>query len=108
MEGAIGFIFLIGIYFLPAIIGRNKKNSTSILLLNLLLGWTIIGWIVSLVWASTVEENMNRQTAFETPKHYTCRHCGLISNENSYYCPRCLKDPEGFTKEENLNKYKSS
>lgn len=40
-------------YFLPSFIGRHKSNSSAIFLLNLLLGWTLIGWIVSLVWAST-------------------------------------------------------
>lgn len=44
-----GFIF----YFLPAIIafGRSKRDAVSILVLNLLLGWTAIGWVIALVWA---------------------------------------------------------
>jgi len=39
------------LYFLPSILGRNKKSFTSILLLNIFLGWTLIGWVVALVWA---------------------------------------------------------
>jgi hypothetical protein len=40
------------IYFLPAFVaGRNHKRSDSIFLLNLLLGWTFIGWVVALIWA---------------------------------------------------------
>lgn len=48
-------LILLGIYFLPAIIaaGRSHHNATAIFLLNLLLGWTAIGWILSLVWAAT-------------------------------------------------------
>ena len=44
-----GFVF----YFLPSIIAfaRNKRDVTSILLLNLFLGWTMIGWVIALVWA---------------------------------------------------------
>ena len=42
------------IYFLPAIVGRKHKNATSIALLNLLLGWTVIGRVVSLIWAVSV------------------------------------------------------
>jgi hypothetical protein len=40
-------------YFLPTIIAfaRNKRDTTSILLLNFFLGWTMIGWVVALVWA---------------------------------------------------------
>jgi len=39
------------IYFLPAIIGRKKKNATAICVLNLFLGWTFFGWLVALVWS---------------------------------------------------------
>ena len=51
----IGVLLIIAFYFLPTIIGRNKKNVTAIFLLNLLLGWTIIGWIIALIWATTYE-----------------------------------------------------
>lgn len=46
-----GFGFVM--YFLPSIIAivRSKRDITAIVLLNLLLGWTMIGWVVSLVWA---------------------------------------------------------
>jgi hypothetical protein len=55
MELGIYFFLGAGVYFLPSWIGTNKRNSTSIFLLNLLLGWSIIGWIVALVWATTKE-----------------------------------------------------
>lgn len=43
------------IYFAPALVAFNRKhnNRAAILMLNLLLGWTMIGWIVAIVWAST-------------------------------------------------------
>jgi hypothetical protein len=45
----IGFLF----YFLPTIAAmvRSKRDALSIFLLNLFLGWTLIGWIIALVWA---------------------------------------------------------
>jgi hypothetical protein len=41
------------LYFLPLIIANARKNSntTAITLLNLFLGWTVIGWIAALIWA---------------------------------------------------------
>ncbi len=38
---------------LPSLIawGCEDKNTRSIVLINLLLGWTIIGWFVALIWA---------------------------------------------------------
>jgi hypothetical protein len=46
-------LFLVALYFLPAIIAaaRHTHNSTAILLLNLFLGWTFVGWIIALVMA---------------------------------------------------------
>ena len=41
------------VYFLPSLIAalRNKKDVLTIILVNFLLGWSVIGWIVCLVWA---------------------------------------------------------
>ena len=40
-------------YFLPTLIAflRQHKNKLAIFLLNLLLGWTALGWVGSLVWS---------------------------------------------------------
>ncbi len=40
-------------YFLPTLIAflRQHKNKLAIFLLNLFLGWTVLGWVVSLVWS---------------------------------------------------------
>jgi len=51
-----GFLFCILLYFLPSIIAHRKHAFLGVFLLNLLLGWTIIGWIVALVWACTAQE----------------------------------------------------
>jgi hypothetical protein len=47
MEGAM----IVGIYLLPTFVvcAYNKRNKCIIAILNLLLGWTIIGWVVLLV-----------------------------------------------------------
>jgi hypothetical protein len=46
-----GFGFVM--YFLPSIIAlvRSKRDITAIVLLNFFLGWTMIGWVVALIWA---------------------------------------------------------
>jgi len=40
-------------YFLPTYEAWNNKhqNLTSIGLLNLFLGWTLVGWVIAIVWA---------------------------------------------------------
>ena len=41
------------LYFLPSIVAynRSKRNTAGIVILNLLLGWTCLGWIAALIWA---------------------------------------------------------
>lgn len=46
------------IYFAPGIIAglRCHRNANAIFVLNILAGWTVIGWIVAMVWAWTNQE----------------------------------------------------
>ena len=39
------------IYFVPSIAGWKTKGANGIIVLNLFLGWTVIGWIAALIWA---------------------------------------------------------
>ena len=42
-------------YLLPGIVASNRKHpqAGAIWVLTLCLGWTLVGWVVALVWAST-------------------------------------------------------
>ena len=52
---AVALFVFVGIlmYFLPSLIatGRKVPNAGSVFVLNFFLGWTFIGWIVSLAMA---------------------------------------------------------
>ncbi len=41
------------LYFIPSCIAliRRKRNLLAIIALNFFLGWSLIGWVVSLVWS---------------------------------------------------------
>jgi len=45
-------------YFLPFAIAFNRKraNTGAIFALNLFLGWSLIGWVIALVWALKEEK----------------------------------------------------
>lgn len=50
------YVIMIGIgfaYFLPTVIAvtRGAEHNGGVFVLNLLFGWTIIGWIAAFVWA---------------------------------------------------------
>jgi hypothetical protein len=44
---------LFALYFLPTLTAgiRRHPSDSAIMMLNLLLGWTVLGWIAALVWA---------------------------------------------------------
>lgn len=52
-------MFIIGVtlagYFFPSILAKTRGHhqTLAIFLLNLLLGWTGLGWIGALIWAAT-------------------------------------------------------
>jgi hypothetical protein len=45
------------LYFLPTIIAaiKSKRDTLAIFLLNFFLGWSVIGWIIALIWAAKHE-----------------------------------------------------
>lgn len=54
LMGMILAILIFGVYFLPTLVAflRCHKNKLAIFFLNILLGWTGIGWTVALVWSA--------------------------------------------------------
>ena len=51
LEGWFFIIAALGWYFLPFSIGMKRPDRAALFALNLLLGWTLIGWVAALVWA---------------------------------------------------------
>ena len=84
-------IFGFLLYFLPSIIGRDKRDAAGIFLVNLFLGWTVIGWIIALIWAVSGERCL--------PVHYVhvpaasgtrfCCQCGTITYPGAHFCTAC-------------------
>lgn len=49
----LAFVVAVIVYFLPASVARMRhhRNRGAIAVLNVLLGWTFLGWVIALVWA---------------------------------------------------------
>lgn len=67
---ALWLISWIAVYFFPSIeaLIRESPDALSIAMLNLFLGWTVIGWVVALVWsvrAVRTEDKVNHLGNFE-------------------------------------------
>jgi len=52
----VAFLLLLVIYFVPTMVARSRNhiNATAIFVANLLLGWTVLGWAIAMVWAFTI------------------------------------------------------
>jgi hypothetical protein len=92
----VGVLYLIiaaFLYFIPAVAGHKKQNAGAILALNLFLGWTVIGWVVALVWAMTKDTTttvvVNNPGPVVTGVAVLCPHCGKYSAPGSKFCKMC-------------------
>ena len=82
-------VFFILLYFLPAIIGRDKRDVAGIFLLNLFLGWTVIGWVLALIWAVTAEPNPRVHLIPVTVGGRFCCRCGAATLQGAHFCTVC-------------------
>ena len=85
------FLLWVILSLICAIAGNNKKIGYGGSFLLCLLTSPILGLIITLVLPDKPQPQ----------PEYKCKHCGLLAKENSHYCPRCLRDLEGYTVEEN-------
>ncbi len=59
------FLVLIAVHFLPTIVAvvRHHPKTLAIVLINIFLGWTVIGWVVALIWAFVSQPATSRAAA---------------------------------------------
>lgn len=46
-------LIVLALYFLPSVVGIARKvpHQGSVIVINLFLGWTFVGWVVALAMA---------------------------------------------------------
>lgn len=68
----IAWILWIGIYFYPTIEAsiRDSEHLLPIGMLNLFLGWTLVGWVAALVWAVVAKEKRQGPLPVVKPQPY--------------------------------------
>ncbi len=89
MDSAIPLLLVIlAVYFLPAIVagGREHQSARAIFGLNLLLGWTLLGWVAAFVWALTdpaqvvVKNQFTQSAADEIQKLAALKERGILTS----------------------------
>jgi hypothetical protein len=56
---AIYLLLGLAVYLLPSILAcmRKHPNKRSILVTNIMIGWSVIGWILALIWSYSTAES---------------------------------------------------
>ena len=64
----LGGSLIILIYFLPTFLALRlrKRNTLAIFAMNLLLGWTFVGWVVALVWVYNQNQTVITKNEIKT------------------------------------------
>lgn len=98
---------MVAAYFLPLIVAvmRSHQNAGAIAALNLLLGWTLLGWVGALVWAmlSKPEEAgkaRGQDVVADTglsPAHRKCPECAEVVLKEARKCKHCQAELEPAT-----------
>jgi len=62
-------IFGIAVYFIPTIVAAIRKvpNIGSIIVINVFLGWSLIGWVVALAMAARTTPPPPQQVIVQQP-----------------------------------------
>lgn len=88
--GVILLVIGLLLYFLPGIVAgrRDHTNANAIFALNLLLGWTLLGWVIALVWSLT---GTTRQKPTEARAPNPVIDQFLANDGSTKTCPYCAE-----------------
>ncbi len=82
MAPMMALMFAVVLYFIPAMVAveRGHRNTVAICVLNVLLGWTLLGWVVALVWAFTSNSEQADVSVTANTDMATVNDVGLLAD----------------------------
>ena len=103
VEGILILVLALFLYFLPTAIAQSRDHQSmfSIFALNLVLGWTVLGWFIALIWSFTAAGPPVVVVApaaapagaiAEEPERIPCPHCAELIFPAAKVCKHCGRD----------------
>lgn len=92
LVGVFWFLVLAVLYLIPTLVaaGRKVPNIGSVAVVNILLGWTLIGWVVALAMAARSAAPTATQGAIApTPVAPPSPTSGSSDDSTLAYCSQC-------------------
>ncbi len=83
--GVVGVLYLVPSF--TAVL-RQRPNLQTIFIVNLLLGWTVIGWIVAMMWALKGLER-EKSPRWGKSNRKPCPSCGHSLRKSARRCRYC-------------------
>lgn len=107
-DGATILLLLAAAYFLPSLIAgvRGRPNTMAIFALNLFLGWTLLGWVLALVWSlssagqpvvqQVVVDQRGASANVPRRKQKKCIACAEWIMKDAMKCKHCGEMQAGY------------
>jgi hypothetical protein len=93
MDGGTFLVLIIAglIYFIPALNAASRKHNSgaAITAANLFFGWTIIGWLLCLVWSYSGNRRIVEAGAPSPETHVRCPECRELVIHDARKCKHC-------------------
>jgi hypothetical protein len=85
-----GIIILGACYLIPTIIAalRHHKDLPAIAAINILFGWSVVGWFIAMIWALADAAGRGNQTVVINNSQQNARHLVHTAPEPTYPAPR--------------------
>lgn len=86
------FLVVVGLYFLPFGVATSRRHPhvLGIFVLNLLLGWIVLGWVGALIWACvSPRPTAALRSAVDAETRRACPHCAELIKPLASVCRFC-------------------